>query len=286
MECLNLSKLIAYQNQLLNDKEEHNIQQHLSGCVKCTKQVAVYQTFGKFLKRTLPFENQADATECYDEFEIVSFIESRSARKTNSKFYLHLTHCQSCMDMFLALENLLVELKTEGLIPTQTDIKEKVNRFITSIVQTAKNILKSIRDMLVLPVPVYRRVGIIIIIFSAIIFFLPEQNQNNIRFTTREPEQNRFEGSIQLLYPIDHISMNEGSPEFRWEEVTEATKYNILLLDANGDIIWEKQTSLSKFRLPREIKLLPSMMYFWQVEAFFEDGSSIVSGMSGFRFSK
>jgi hypothetical protein len=280
MECLNLSKLVAYQNQLLNDKEEQLIQQHLSGCTKCKKQVTAYQNLGKFLKRTLPFEQPADTTECYDEYELVSFIESRPDRKSNSKYFLHLTQCQSCIDKFLALENLLNELKLEGLLPAQSGIKEKVIQFITNIKQTAKDKLRSIRDVAGMPLPAYRWAGIAVILFVAAFVFLPRDNQNNTPFTTRE--QNKFETGLQLLFPIDEITINGSGPQFQWEEVTEASKYNILLLDANGDIVWEKQTSNNKINLPYDIRLLPSMTYYWQVEGNFEDGSTIVSEMFSF----
>jgi len=284
MKCLNIKKLISLQNNLLNDSEMQEINDHLLSCDKCKKKHETYKKYRDFFKRNLKLSTSSEKTECFDEFELVSYLEGGVERNVRSKYYLHLSQCQSCLDNLLSLENLLHDLKSEGLLSSEKSYREKANRFITTIAQTTKDKLKSIRDLFVLPLPAYRRAGMVIILLAAIFFLLPEQNQNNTPFTTRD--QNKFETGIQLLFPLNQISINESSPEFRWEKVPEASKYTILLLDANGDIVWEKQTSLSKLKLPQEIKLLPTMTYFWQVEAFFKDGSSMVSGMSGFTITQ
>jgi len=87
MDCINLSQLIAYQNHLLSDEENQQIQQHLFTCNKCNKQADTYQEFNKFLKRTLPLEHSANSSECYDDFELTAFFEGASLviMKLNNK---------------------------------------------------------------------------------------------------------------------------------------------------------------------------------------------------------
>jgi len=71
-------------------------------------------------------------------------------------------------------------------------------------------------------------------------------------------------------------------PEFEWAGPADVSYYLIQLFDSNSDIIWEEKTIRTMLELPQDIQLHPSEKYFWQVEAFFEGGGSVISDFANF----
>jgi len=285
MKCISLTKLISLQNNLLKDSEKQEINNHLQSCDECKTKLQNYKKYNDIFKRSLFLKTSADKDECFNEFELTEYLEGRSNTKLKTRIYNHLSQCQSCFDNLISLENLLHELKEEGLLTSDKIIKE-YKPTMTETINSMKYKLQSLASVFAMPKPAYRWVGAMAIFIIAVIIFVPHQNLNFDNFITRENQNDLFENNIRLITPANELIVNENNPEFRWSKIGGVSKYSIMLLDSNGDIVWEKQSNENKLNLPPDISLIPSMTYYWQVEAFFEDGSSIVSEMSGFSFSK
>ena len=71
----------------------------------------------------------------------------------------------------------------------------------------------------------------------------------------------------------------------RWAGPEDTKAYSLLLLDSTGNIVWEQQTGERTLSLPPEMPLKASAIYFWQVEAFFTSGGSLLSEMASFTYS-
>ena len=109
-----------------------------------------------------------------------------------------------------------------------------------------------------------------------------QQFVSNFPFNTREPAVKLTETSLRILAPTNHSTVKANELEFSWTQIPHTASYTLLLLSAQGDIIWEQKTSDNKLSLPSEIQLQPSGTYFWQVECLLEEGGSIVSDMNSF----
>jgi hypothetical protein len=282
MKCLNFSQLISYQYQLLKDAEQQEFQQHLLSCPRCQKMVDEFEALQTSLKKTTAYQRPPDSSACYDDLELISFLEGRLKRRAQKIFHAHLARCHTCLDKLISVENLLYELKSEGLLPTEKSKTEITKKFILNILNTAGRKLRSLPDILRVPKPAYRWVGVIFLLALISIPFWRQQRISEDHLTTREPGTNQVETQIRLAVPPNGESVESAIPEFRWSGSDRFAFYSFLLLDAEGNITWEKKTDLTRLTLPPDIRLQPSMAYYWQVEAFFEDGGSVVSNMAGF----
>ncbi len=81
MKCLNYERLISYQNQLLQEIEQHQVQQHLLSCKRCQKMLKEYEEIHKPLKRTSYYRFPSDSANCYEEEDLLSFLEGGMKRK-------------------------------------------------------------------------------------------------------------------------------------------------------------------------------------------------------------
>ena len=282
MKCLTFSKLISYQHHLLKDAEQQEIKKHLLSCPRCQKmadEVAALQTS---LKKTTTYRYPSDTSACYDDFELVSFLEGGFKRKVQKNFYAHLAQCHTCKDKLIGAESLLNELKSDGLIPVKKSGGEGARELIMNLLNAAGRKLRSLPDLLRAPKPAYRWVGIILLLALFSIPFLRQGKIIEDFLPTRETQTNQFETQIRLVFPLNRDTVEGTTPEFRWSGADRFAFYSFLLLDAEGNITWEKKTDQTRLTLPPEIRLQPSMAYYWQVEAFFEDGGSVVSSMAGF----
>jgi len=57
----------------------------------------------------------ADAGQCPDHMDIAALAEGRLGRRNRKSMYLHLSNCDDCLDMYIALrEQLAAEQKASG----------------------------------------------------------------------------------------------------------------------------------------------------------------------------
>jgi hypothetical protein len=283
MKCLNDKQLISYQNQLLKKIEQEKVQEHLLLCERCQQMLKDYEAMQEAVKRSFSYRLSYDSADCYEEEELLSFLEGGIKEKAQKKFYAHLAHCHSCVDRLISLDRFLQELKAEGLTATERSKFENAKEFIANGIDTTQQKLGSFWDGMISIQPVYRWAGIILIMV-VISFSLMFQNKSaDDVMNTRETNVNQ--APVQLDSPANGSLIGRGGLGFKWKGSKYITSYSLLILDSGGNIIWEKKTDQTKLTLPSQIKLQPSEIYFWQVEAFFENGGSVVSDMASFTYT-
>ena len=285
MKCLTLSRLIAYQNDLLNKSETEEIKQHLQSCKECEQRMKEYGELKAVFQRSSTLDRNVDTSSCFEDAQLISFLEGKFPARKRQEFYHHLSECFVCTDQLVALESFLHDLKLEGLLPTEkgigakiTEILEKTKNAISGKINVAGSIFR-------LPRPVYQFVGVVLILIVLGVMLDHSQFVSNFPFNTREPAINLTETPLRLLAPTNRSMVKPHELEFRWTSIPHATSYTFLLLNAQGDIIWEQKTSDVKLTLPTDIQPQTSGTYFWQVECLFEQGGSIVSDMTSFSFN-
>ena len=282
MNCLNLSKLIAYNSGALATTEQERIDRHLDSCAKCGDKLRTYRHFKRFLKGNFPPHKRTDHTQCYDEVELVSFLGSKFRRTERKDLFVHLRHCDSCLDNLLGIESLVTELKRENLVPVQKGFLVHIGEMIATLTNAALGKLQSAIDALSLPKSAYRWLGFAALVIVAGLIFRPYDQVVNISLINRETAVGEAPIRVQLLTPANRSAVHERYPEFRWTGPMQVQSYIFLLLDGNGEIVWEQQTSETNISLPKEIQLQPATTYFWQVEGLWPDEGAIVSEMASF----
>ena len=281
MQCVNLSKLIAYKSGNLNQIKKGKIENHLQSCPKCSKKVKAYENLRTFIRSNISIQQKQETQDCYDDSQILTYIESPTSTKSKKEVQLHLGECEYCLDRLVSLDSLLHELKAEGLIEVNLGLPERIKQTFTSITGSAGEKVRILWDVLVSPKPVYRWAGFALTVL--IIGFIIYQPQSKIQspLITRE---STAELQIQLQAPENQSDVEGQQLKFSWTKVENISTYNFLLLDSNGDIIWEIKTKKNDVTLPKEIKLQSAMTYFWQVEGNYEFGRSTLSDMEYFTF--
>lgn len=282
MNCINLSRLIAYRSDDLGASEQEGIQRHLDSCQKCKDQLLDYDQFSQFLKLNFPVQEKTAPARCFDESELASFLAGGFKRSARKELYVHLKGCESCMDSLLGVESLLTELKHENLVPVQRGLAIKTRESFAHLTSTALGKIQSVQDALIFPKPAYHWVSVALVIIVAGLIFKPSDDSVNIPLINRETSVEESQMRVQLLAPDNRSSVPERYPEFRWAGPSQVKTYTFLLLDGNGEIIWEQKTGENRVTLPRDIQLQPATVYFWQVEGLWPDEGSTVSEMMSF----
>ena len=70
--------------------------------------------------------------------------------------------------------------------------------------------------------------------------------------------------------------------EFRWEPMPTAVAYEVRVVTADGDLVWEKKVNGTSVTPPRSVSLTKGNKYFIWVRAVFADGKTQQSDPVGF----
>jgi len=115
MKCQKFSTLIAYQNGLVDRKTEQHLEEHIRSCPVCQDKVRALENMTKILGRIQPLKTTEETAQCYDDFDIISYIESGLKGKARRAFFLHVAQCELCTNRLLVLERMWHKLEQKGL---------------------------------------------------------------------------------------------------------------------------------------------------------------------------
>lgn len=76
----------------------------------------------------------------------------------------------------------------------------------------------------------------------------------------------------ELLSPAPGAALSERNPEFQWTPVADAADYQITILTASGDIVWEQETQATSVKLAGDVHLKFGQKYFVVVRAALREG--------------
>jgi len=96
----------------------------------------------------------------------------------------------------------------------------------------------------------------------------------------KAPERAAFPA---LLAPREGATVARDAIEVRWTPVERAMFYDLHLLSADGDLIWEGRADGIQARLPASIRVSPGQKYYVSVAAWLPDGKSLKSSLVQFQ---
>jgi hypothetical protein len=99
--------------------------------------------------------------------------------------------------------------------------------------------------------------------------------------TIRKEQRKAVE--LQLIFPREGSVLSRSEVEFRWKSVRGSQFYEIRLVTAEGDVVWEGRVETTQARLPDDIELAPGREYFVSVRAYLPEGKTLKSPTVGFR---
>jgi hypothetical protein len=86
----------------------------------------------------------------------------------------------------------------------------------------------------------------------------------------------------KLISPRDGAVVRRQDLEFRWEQVSEATFYEVRIMSAEGDLVFEGQTENSVLKPGSSAPLVPGMKYFATIRAHLRQGKAAKSSLVSF----
>jgi anti-sigma factor RsiW len=87
----------------------------------------------------------------------------------------------------------------------------------------------------------------------------------------------------QILSPAEGSTVVREQTELRWRGVAGAIYYEVQLVTAEGDVLWQERTEKTGVRLPKTVPIAPGQqVYFW-VRAHLLDGKTSKSAPVGFK---
>jgi hypothetical protein len=282
MKCIEFSRLVAHKNNLLDENEHEMINRHLQFCQKCQRKEKEYKELSMILQKSSPLAQGPNLSECFDDMQLLKILETKSPLGKRREFYQHLSECKTCTDQLLALEEFLHVLKKEGVLPAEERISVKISNLWDGIVNRISTGINWLGSCFKTPRLAYQTAGFVLVLIVLGVMLDHQQIIPDLPFNTREPAVDQRDISLFLLTPQNGSSVASNDLEFSWIPIPHATSYTFLLLNSQGDIIWEQNTTDVSIILPTGLQLQSSQSYFWQVECLLDNGSSIVSDMNVF----
>lgn len=97
------------------------------------------------------------------------------------------------------------------------------------------------------------------------------------------PRGKPLRGELVVLAPLQESSVDR-LPVIRWRPIEHAMYYDVRLLSADGDVIWQEKVDSDRASIPPQLALLPGNEYFVLVRAYLAEGKTIDSRAVGFRW--
>jgi hypothetical protein len=282
MKCINLSQFVSYQNGKLTPEEHNEVKEHIETCSICQKNAREYEHFLLIFRQSYQPSYSKDIEQCYADSDLLEFIEGKPSQKSKATFYNHLLECQSCMDRMLSLRQDFDELLQEGVLTTLETRWDKARRFINDI---GTNLTEKLQLLWTIPKslkPAYALAGLVLLLCISVVAIISINNSSKTEIIMRDNQFDIAQKEVQLIHPANDSQLNIHKSEFQWSAPEKAVNYNFFLLDDRGNILWETSTEDKRLELPDNITLNNDQLYFWRVEALFDDGTSRLSPMISF----
>jgi hypothetical protein len=90
----------------------------------------------------------------------------------------------------------------------------------------------------------------------------------------------------KLISPRDGAVVRRQDLEFRWEQVSEAIFYEVRIMSAEGDLVFEGQTENTILKPGATTPLVPGMKYFATIRAHLRQGKAAKSRLVSFKLAE
>ncbi len=88
---------------------------------------------------------------------------------------------------------------------------------------------------------------------------------------------------LQVQSPREGAALPRSALEFRWKPVPQAVFYEVTVVNAEGDRVWEGRAETASLRPPATLALASEEKYFISVRAHLPDGRTLKSPVVGFK---
>jgi hypothetical protein len=214
---------------------------------------------------TDPQSHDSPTRRCPDEIHLAALVDGGLQPGDRARLERHLADCAYCLGQLSAL----VRLQEADLPETDRDLVRRARAIPPS--QTRWQWMLALRWASACGA-----------IACALVFTFwvraPRPAENEAVRTSHA------QGSIpELILPREGAALKRGAVEFRWTPIEQALYYEVRVLTADGDLVWETRAESTEAHPPADLTFRSGQNYFVSVTAWLTEGKVAKSGVVGFQ---
>lgn len=208
---------------------------------------------------------------CPDEMLLAAFVEHRLAGPERARLEKHIAGCDYCLGQAGALERLQDAAPLDDVPPPM----------LAAARELAASSSRTARPAWYLGAAAATATACIVL---AVTFGVgpPQAGQVSHSRTVRS-SAGRATDAPALLFPREGTIVPRSALEFRWNRVERALFYEVRVLTASGDLIWETRADQTEARVPPTVRLATGEQYYVSVSAGLPEGKTIKAPVVGFQ---
>jgi hypothetical protein len=213
---------------------------------------------------------------CLNDDESALFVAAAMDADDRARAVAHIAACDDCLERIVAI----TELEREQAPASAPG--PALARAMTLL--TAPAVARfPIRHRM----PLAAAASLMVMLLGALVLdnpsWLPGQPDGGYRELRSGPGAASVPG---LLAPRDAETLPRAAVRFAWTPVEDSLFYEVELLAANGDMLWQERSEALQSAPPQTLFLDPEQLHYVWVRAYLRDGKTVKSQSVSFRVMK
>ncbi len=228
---------------------------------------------------------------CPDETQLAGYVDARLSESEKNRLESHLAECDFCLGQVAALLRLegapLEENVPPALLARAKDLVEApVTPSVWPVLRWGTIAAATACLAIVATVWIHRQESETptppAVLPPAISTPAPPAVAPPVT-APREVRTSKPAGpALVLLAPREGSALAPGEMEIRWAAMPGTLYYELRVMTADGDLVWEGRAEENHTRLLAKVQLIPGGKYFVSVRAFLPEGKTVASPVVGF----
>jgi hypothetical protein len=275
--CPTLEQLLEFHAEEDTQRLPEEIRDHLQRCTRCEATLGGLKSLGGWLRTGSVVT--AERLSCLDDIRLGAFLEKSLGEQELRTAEAHLARCDDCLARLVALHAAVTAVR-EAPVLAPPDVLAR-----------AKALVKAPRTLWGLRVPswgriqpAYRWAGAVAAIL--LVFVIGEEMLRRPSELPTVPSEIRapgegVAGAFQPTAPAPEARVPATRLAFQWSAMPEAVRYELSVIDDDGDVVWEA-TTRETTAAPSPTTLVPGDTYYWRITAWLSDGRAMQSPLVRF----
>jgi hypothetical protein len=207
---------------------------------------------------------------CPDEMRLAAFVERRLDRPERARVEAHIAGCDYCLGQVGALERLQDVAPKEVVAPMT----------LAAALGLAAGGSPAVKPAWYWGAAAAATACIVLGVTFAV---RPPQAGPVSPHQTVRSTVDHAATTPELLFPREAATLPRSALEFRWNRVERTLFYEVRVVTADGDLIWETRADQAEARMPPTVRLANGERYYVSVSAWLPEGKTVKAPVVGFQ---
>lgn len=230
---------------------------------------------------------------CLDESQIAAYADGRLGEQKKQRVEAHLADCNFCLDQVAFLAR-IEKAEVPGSVPG-------------SLLSRARDLVGS--RARVTPIPAWGRLATAAAVACLAVAVSVSVRYSRLRtpsapnhprersigtpsgvqpaLPNASPKTGEVRGgtesaALTVVFPAPDSAVSRKDLQFRWELVRGALDYDVRLMSAEGNLVWEQRADVNSLSVPANVKLETGKKYYLLIRADLPEGKTAESKVVAF----